>query len=132
MTTLQPMPSDGGESCKLITCVFPDDGSDLTLLKALREKKEIIRANSSHCFGSSIHAVAKTKPGKLPEPILARMVQIFVSESDADSVFEFVCETCNVDSPAGGVVFQGPVPFVTPYSLPDGVPDEDSRHNQPE
>ena len=132
MTTLLPMSTVHGESCKLISCVLPDDGSDMTLLKALREKREVIRANSSHCFGSSIHAVAKTKPGKLPEPILARLVQIFVATSDADGIFDFVCEICGVDSPAGGVVFQGPVPFVTPYSLPDGVPDEDDRDSRSE
>ena len=124
MDALHGTPPVPGEACKLITCVIPDDGSDMTLLKALRVEKSVIRANSSHCYGSSILAEAKTKPGKLPEPILARLIQILVSEEEADDVFDFVCQNAGIDQLGGGIVFQCAAPFATPYALPEGVPDE--------
>ncbi len=97
MNTLHGTPPVPGESCKLITCVMPDNGTDLELLKALRAEKNVICANSSHCYGSSILAEAKTKPGKLPEPILARLIEIVVAEQEADGVFDFVCENAGID-----------------------------------
>ncbi len=124
MTALHTTPPVPGDACKLITCVIPDDGTDLTLLRALRAEKGVIRANSAHCYGNSILAVAKTRAGKLPEPILTRLVQILVSETEADDVFEFVCENADIDRQGGGIVFQSPAPFGTAYALPEGVPDE--------
>ena len=124
MNALHGTPPVPGEACKLITCVMPDNGTDLELLKALRAEKNVICANSSHCYGSSILAEAKTKAGKLPEPIMARLIQIVVSEQEADGVFDFVCENAGIDQLGGGVVFQCPAPFGTHYTLPEGVPDE--------
>jgi hypothetical protein len=124
MNALHGTPPVPGEACKLITCVMPDNGTDLELLKALRTEKNVICANSSHCYGSSILAEAKAKPGKLPEPILARLIQIVVSEQEADGVFDFVCENAVIDQIGGGIVFQCPAPFATPYALPEDVPDE--------
>ena len=124
MNALHGTPPVPGEACKLITCVMPDNGTDLELLKALRAEKNVISANSSHCYGSSILVEAKTKPGKLPEPMMARLIQIVVSEQEADGVFDFVCENAGIDQLGGGVVFQCPAPFGTQYTLPENVPDE--------
>jgi hypothetical protein len=124
MTAPHTTSPDPVEACKLITCVIPDNGTDMALLRALRAEKGVIRANSSNCYGSSILAEAKTRPGKLPEPTLVRLVQILVSETEADEVFEFVCENADIDHLGGGVVFQSPAPFGTAYTLPEGVPDE--------
>lgn len=120
----QGVPPVPGEPCKLITAVLPDDGTDLSLMKALRAEKGVIRANSTSCLANSILAEARTRPGKLPEPILARIVEVLVPEAEADDVFEFVCHNANIDHLGGGVVFQSPVPYCTAYSLPEGVPDE--------
>lgn len=115
-----------GEACKLIVCVITDtdERSDLALLKRLRSEKNVIRATSSPCLSSTILAEAKAKPGKLPEPVLARHLQILVSEVEADDVFDFVCKNSGIDQLGGGGALMMPAPFGTMYRLPEGVPDE--------
>jgi len=112
------------EPCKLITAVVPDDGSDLTLMRALRDEKGIVRANSFSCYGSSILAEARPRRGKLPVPKLVRMVEIVVAETDAEDVFSFVCNAADIGRPGGGIVLQQAAPVATPYMMPEGLPDE--------
>jgi hypothetical protein len=113
-----------GEACKIITAIVNDDGSDLKILEALRSELGIVRANSSSCFSSSSLSEAKTKPGKLPEPILARIVEVIVPAKQADEVFDFVCRNTKMDHIGAAMVYQSTAPFCTPYELPEGVPDE--------
>ena len=113
-----------GENCKLITAIVPDDGSDLQILRALRKEKGIVRANSTICYSSSSLADKKTRPGKLPEPVLARIVEVLVPESAADEIFEFVCSQTNPETMDGYSVYQTAAPIGTPYRMPDDVPDE--------
>ena len=124
MSTAGAKPRVPGDQCKLITAVFVDDGTDLALLKALRSDKGIIRASSTSCLGSSITAEARTKPGKLPEPLMVRKVEILVPEDRADELFDFVCEHARITEPGRGVVWQTSAPFCTPYELPPGLPEE--------
>ncbi len=115
-----------GEACKLIVCIIMDSDKrqDLALLKRLRSEKNVIRATTAPCLSSSILVEAKTRPGKLPEPVLARHLQILVSEAEADDVFDFVCENAGIDKYGGGGALVMPAPFGTMYRLPEGVPDE--------
>ena len=122
----KPGPAVQGEACKLISVALPDDGSDLRLLKALRTEKGVLRANSVACLGSSVNAETRTKPGKLPQPIMARLVEILVPESHADDVFEFVCRLAITGDRNGGVVWQSVAPFGSDYAMPEGIPDEES------
>jgi hypothetical protein len=108
----------------MITAVVPDDGADLEILKALRAEKGIVQAYSFACLGSSATAEAKTKPGKLPEPTMVRMVEVLVPERDADDVFDFISQVARVIENGRGLVWQESAPFSTPYELPEGVPDE--------
>jgi hypothetical protein len=118
------IPGIPGEAGKLITVILPDDGRDLDILKALRQQKGIIRADSMPCYASTHLAEKKTKRGKLPEPVLARIVEVLVANADAEEIFRFVCEQTDPDHPEGTLVYQTSAPFCTPYTLPEGVPDE--------
>lgn len=114
-----------GELCKLITVIIPDDGTDLALMTALRSDMGVVRASSTACKGLSILVRTKTKVGKLPQPTLARRVEILVPEADAEQVFEFVCQHASIGGLHGGIVMLAPASFCTPYTLPEGVPDEE-------
>lgn len=120
----QPLPR---KAAKLITCVLPDNGTDKVLMQALRHEKQILRTSSVACRGIAVLQSAKSKRDRLPEPNLVRMVEIAVAEDEADALFDYIYETAGIGHKGGGTIFMGPLVNVTPFELPEGVPDEKKR-----
>ena len=120
----QPVPR---EDCKLITCVLPNDGTEKKLIRALRDEKKIIRANSISCLGMAVLADAKTKYGELPEATLARKVDIVVAETDADELYDYIYEKARIGRPQGGTMWMKALTLTSPFSLPENLPIEKSR-----
>jgi hypothetical protein len=112
------------EACKLISCVLPDDGTEKKLLRALRDERQITRANSTSCLGMAVLADAKTKFGELPEPILVRKVDVVVPEADADALYDYIYAKARIGRPQGGAIWMGALTLTSPFSLPEGVPVE--------
>ena len=119
-----PNESAPREGTKLITCVLPDDGSHKVLLKALRDEKQIIRAEATSCLGVGGLADATVKPGMLPDTFMERLVTVVVPEAEADALFEYIYEKARVGRDGGGIVIQSALATATPYTLPEDLPDE--------
>jgi hypothetical protein len=119
-------PSAPHEACKLISCVLPDDGTAKKLIRALRDEKQMTRANSISCLGLAVLADARTKFGELPEPMLVRKVDVVVPAADADELYDYIYEKANIARPEGGVIWLGAAAIASSFALPADVPVEKS------
>ena len=109
------------EHCKRILVVLPDDGTDLRVIEGLRSDKGITRAYSLPVRAVAALQEAKAKRGRLPEPILARLVTVVVAAAEADAVFDYIYTTANLDRPGGGMALMERAAGATPFTLPSDI-----------
>ena len=119
MTRLQDIPQ-----AKLITCILPDEGQDMALLKALRSEKGVITANTFQCRGFGLQLRRKYKWKRQTAGYSVRVVTVVVQEDRADEIFEYIYYQVNFDRPCPGLIYQGNLIAATPYTLPAGVTEE--------
>ena len=90
---------------KLITCVVPH-GEAKNILELLASAKDVIK---TFFFGA--------RKFKFPEWIEVEIIEIAISNDRAEEVFDYMCELTKVDSTPGIMIFQGPLPCSTNFSL---------------
>jgi len=111
-------------SAKIISCMLPDDGTDLTIMRQLKNDKGVTRAESIACRGVHNLQQTKTRTGKLPEPTLYRLLSVVVTDEQADDIFDFIYHNAHIGQPGRGTILQRTLLGATVYSLPEDVPDE--------
>jgi hypothetical protein len=119
MSRLQDFPE-----AKIITCILPDEGQDMMLLKALRREKGVISANTFQCRGFGLQLRRRYKGKRQNAGYSVRMVTVVVEQGQADELFEYIYYQVNFDHPCPGLIYQGSLLAATPYALPAGVLDE--------
>ncbi len=96
------------------------------MIRALRDEKQITRANSISCRGMAVLAAARSKFGELPEPTLVRKVDVVVPEADADDLYDYIYEKARIGRPQGGAIWMRALTLTSPFFLPEDVPVEGS------
>ena len=106
---------------KLITCILPK-GSALPILKKLKNEKGIIRAILKTARGmGKITPLAYRGVGEQAEKDILNVV---VSQSEADDIFYYIFEEADINRPHGGIIYIREINASTRFTLPD-LPDEE-------
>jgi nitrogen regulatory protein PII len=106
---------------KLITCILPK-GLALPILKKLKNEKGINRAVLKTARGmGKITPLAYRGVGEQAEKDILNVV---VSQSEADDIFYYIFEEADINRPHGGIIYIREINASTRFTLPD-LPDEE-------
>ena len=107
---------------KLITCILPK-GICLDVVKSLKEEKGIVTANVNTARGlGKLTPLAYRGVGEQTEK---EVLTVAVPSKDADEIFGFIYEEAMIDRPHGGLIYMSNLDYVSAYSLPEDLPEEE-------
>ncbi|MBE9526044.1 MAG: hypothetical protein IME94_03630 [Proteobacteria bacterium] len=113
--------SESREAVKLISCLVNSEKVQKELLQALYDEQQITRANSINCRGYASLFEARAKAGSLPQAHFSYLIEVLVSQSKADALFDFIFHKAGLDKPGAGIVFMEKLFGASDFSLPDEI-----------
>ena len=112
------------EPARRIRAILPDDGSDRRLLEGLWRDKDVTRRTRCQCAAVAALLEAHTRRGRLPEPVLARLVTVIVSLAEADGVFDYIYATARGRTPRRWHGAHGPAVRRDRLQIAAGLPEQ--------
>lgn len=109
------------QSAKLITCILPK-GIAVQTLQAVREKFDLQGSNINNARG--VGRITRIQDRGIGGQSEKEILNIIADADRADTIFEFVFHTADIDHPHGGMMYMAPLTAATMFMLPD-LPDED-------
>ncbi len=107
---------------KLIICILPK-GICLDVVKSLKEEKDIVTANVNTARGvGKLTPLAYRGVGEQTEK---EVLTVAVPGEDADEIFGFIYDEAKIDRPHGGLIYMSNLDYVSAYSLPEDLPEEE-------
>ncbi|HDZ61898.1 MAG TPA: hypothetical protein ENH40_01975 [Nitrospirae bacterium] len=107
---------------KLISCILPK-GTASGVMQALKSKLGIITANMNFARGEG-----KLTPHAyrgIGEQTEKEILNVVVSEAQAEEVFTFIYHEANINRPHGGLIYMHELQHSIPFALP-ALPEEKS------
>lgn len=111
---------------KWITCIVPaDNGLDIDLLTALKEKKGLMTTCASRCRGYSGWQVQNPKTKTMPLARPVSVVTVAVTVDQAEDIFIFLENFIASSLKEGNtLLYQGALSHLSLFELPVGIPEE--------
>ena len=116
--------TEAGAPAKLITCILPR-GRAHSLQQALIDEKGIHEVNFHHARGLGRFSPLSARG--IGEQQEKEILEVTVSESDADQLFEFMFFRGEIDEPHGGIIYMTTLPRATRLELPDMPSEQQAR-----
>jgi len=106
---------------KLISAILPK-GIALSVIKRLKDEKNIITANLNYARGTGKLTPLKYRDGVVESE--KEVLTVVVEEAISEEIFDYIYEVADVNKPHGGLMYMHSLMQSSAYLLPDVVDEQ--------